>query len=80
MRDDLMVQQQVANDWQHMVGVICLNQTGRKKVKELLPVDVVSVVIGACPIAPSIELTADSSVSVSIVVVAIRKKGAEAPV
>ena len=37
MRDDLMVQQQVANDWQHMVGVICLNQTGRKKVKELLP-------------------------------------------
>ena len=37
MRDDLMVQQQVANAWQHMVGVICLNQTGRKKVKELLP-------------------------------------------
>tara|TARA_Y100000593_G_scaffold51816_1_gene97351 strand:+ start:426 stop:815 length:390 start_codon:yes stop_codon:yes gene_type:complete len=37
MRDDLMVQQQVANDWQHMVGVICLNQTGRKKVKKLLP-------------------------------------------
>ena len=27
MRDDLMVQQQVQNDWQHMVGVICLNQT-----------------------------------------------------
>mgnify|MGYP003152641960 FL=1 len=37
MRDDLMVQQQVVNVWQHMVGVICLNQTGRKKVKELLP-------------------------------------------
>ena len=37
MRDDLMVQQQVANAWQHMVGVICLNQTGRKKVKEILP-------------------------------------------
>ena len=36
MRDDLMVQQQVANAWQHMVGVICLNQTGRKKVKEIL--------------------------------------------
>ena len=37
MRDDLMVQQQVGNDWQHMVGVICLNQTGRKKVKKILP-------------------------------------------
>ena len=37
MRDDLMVQQQVRSVWQHMVGVICLNQTGRKKVKELLP-------------------------------------------
>ena len=38
MRDDLMVQQQVGNDWQHMVGVICLNQTGRKKVKKILPI------------------------------------------
>ena len=37
MREDLMVQQQVANRWQHMVGVICLNQTGRKKVKKILP-------------------------------------------
>ena len=37
MRDDLMVQQQVENKWQHMVGVICLNQTGRKKVKKILP-------------------------------------------
>ena len=37
MRDDLMVQQQVKNVWQHMVAVICLNQTGRKKVKKLLP-------------------------------------------
>ena len=37
MRDDLMVQQQVINTWQHMVGVICLNQTGRKKVKKILP-------------------------------------------
>ena len=37
MRDDLMVQQQVKSIWQHMVGVICLNQTGRKKVKKLLP-------------------------------------------
>jgi len=37
MKDELMVQQQVENKWQHMVGVICLNQTGRKKVKKLLP-------------------------------------------
>ena len=37
MRDDLMVQQQVKNVWQHMVSVICLNQTGRKKVKKILP-------------------------------------------
>ena len=32
-----MVQQQVGSRWQHMVGVICLNQTGRKKVKNILP-------------------------------------------
>jgi len=32
-----MVQQQIEGEWQHMVAVICLNQTGRKKVKELLP-------------------------------------------
>ena len=32
-----MVQQQVKNVWQHMVGVMCLNQTGRKKVKKVLP-------------------------------------------
>jgi endonuclease III len=38
MRDDLMVQQQVENVWQHMVGVICLNCTGRKQVKRVLPV------------------------------------------
>jgi len=38
MRDDLMVQQQIGNRWQHMVAVICLNQTGRKKVKKVLPV------------------------------------------
>jgi len=38
MRDDLMVQQQVDNVWQHMVGVICLNQTNRKQVKRVLPV------------------------------------------
>ena len=32
-----MVQQQVKSIWQHMVAVICLNQTGRKKVKKILP-------------------------------------------
>ena len=37
MREDLMVQQQVKNLWQHFVGVICLNQTGRIQVKRVLP-------------------------------------------
>ena len=37
MKADLMVQQQVKSVWQHMVGVICLNQTYRKQVKEVLP-------------------------------------------
>ena len=37
LRDDLMVQQQVDDDWQHFVGVIMLNQTGRKAVKTTLP-------------------------------------------
>jgi len=37
MRDDLMVQQQVKNAWQHMVGVIMLNQTHRGMVKKVLP-------------------------------------------
>lgn len=37
LRDDLMVQQQISNAWQHMVGVIMLNQTGRKPVKTVLP-------------------------------------------
>jgi len=35
--DDLMVQQQISNAWEHMVGVIMLNQTGRKPVKTVLP-------------------------------------------
>ena len=38
MRDDLRVQQQVETVWQHMVGVICLNCTGRKQVKKVLPI------------------------------------------
>jgi len=37
LRDDLMVQQQINNSWEHMVGVIMLNQTGRKPVKTVLP-------------------------------------------
>ena len=37
LRDDLMVQQQIDNSWEHMVGVIMLNQTGRKPVKTVLP-------------------------------------------
>lgn len=37
LRDDLMVQQQISNAWEHMVGVIMLNQTGRKLVKRVLP-------------------------------------------
>jgi methyl-CpG-binding domain protein 4 len=32
-----MVQQQIKNEWEHMVGVIMLNQTGRKPVKYVLP-------------------------------------------
>jgi endonuclease III len=32
-----MVQQQIDGAWQHMVGVIMLNQTGRKPVKTVLP-------------------------------------------
>ena len=37
MSDDLMVQQQIDGPWQHMVGVIMLNLTGRKQVKKVLP-------------------------------------------
>lgn len=37
MKDHLMVQQQVDNVWQHMVGIICLNLTNRKQVKAVLP-------------------------------------------
>ena len=37
MIEQLMVQQQVKSKWQHMVGVMCLNLTYRKQVKELLP-------------------------------------------
>jgi methyl-CpG-binding domain protein 4 len=37
LRDDLMVQQQIDGAWQHFVGVIMLNQTGRKAVKITLP-------------------------------------------
>lgn len=37
LRDDLMVQQQITSEWQHMVGVIMLNQTHRLPVKRVLP-------------------------------------------
>ena len=37
LREDLMIQQQVDDAWQHFVGVIMLNQTGRKAVKSTLP-------------------------------------------
>lgn len=37
LRDNLMVQEQIEGSWQHMVGVIMLNQTGRKPVKTVLP-------------------------------------------
>jgi endonuclease III len=37
LRDDLMVQQQISGAWQHMIGVVMLNQTGRKPVKTVLP-------------------------------------------
>jgi|TARA_S200000501_G_C20819960_1_gene742358 methyl-CpG-binding domain protein 4 len=36
MREDLMVQQQVKSKWQHMVGVICLNQVNRRQTKPVL--------------------------------------------
>lgn len=36
-RDDLMVQEQIQNEWEHMIGVIMLNQTYRKQVKKVLP-------------------------------------------
>jgi len=37
LRDDLMVQEQIDGSWQHMVGVIMLNQTDRVQVKRVLP-------------------------------------------
>ena len=37
MKEHLMVQQQVKTVWKHIVGVMCLNQTYRKQVKEVLP-------------------------------------------
>jgi len=43
LRDDLMVQEQLPaktpyiRAWQHMVAVIMLNQTGRRPVKQILP-------------------------------------------
>ena len=36
MKEHLMVQQQVKSKWQHMVGVICLNQVNRRQTKPVL--------------------------------------------
>ena len=61
MRDDLMVQQQVETVWQHMVGVICLNQTSRVQVKRVLP-----VLFKHCP-TPEILLKTTSKLVKSII-------------
>jgi len=37
LSEDLMVQEQIDGSWQHMVGVIMLNQTDRVQVKRVLP-------------------------------------------
>lgn len=36
LKDELMVQQQIDGSWQHMVGVICLNQVDRRQTKPVL--------------------------------------------
>jgi len=61
MRDDLMVQQQVENRWQHMVGVICLNQTNRKQVKRVLP-----LLFGICPTPVHLINTAPDTIKMII--------------
>ena len=61
MRDDLMVQQQVENEWQHMVGVICLNQTNRKQVKRVLP-----RLFGICPTPVHLINTAPDTIKMII--------------
>lgn len=37
MRADLMVQQQITGEWQHMVAVMCLNLTTGVQVRRVLP-------------------------------------------
>ena len=61
MREDLMVQQQVENEWQHMVGVICLNQTNRKQVKRVLP-----NLFGICPTPVHLINTAPNTIKMII--------------
>ena len=61
MRDDLMVQQQVSTVWQHMVGVICLNQTNRKQVKRVLP-----MLFGICPTPVHLINTAPDTIKMII--------------
>src|SRR5210317_2245155 len=61
MRNDLMVQQQVDNSWQHMVGVICLNQTNRKQVTRVLP-----LLFGICPTPVHLINTAPDTIKMII--------------
>jgi endonuclease III len=56
-----MVQEQVTGTWQHFVGVIMLNQTGRKQVKMILP-----VFLSRWPDADSL-LSSDSAEIVEVV-------------
>jgi|TARA_B100001094_G_scaffold104264_1_gene100554 endonuclease III-like uncharacterized protein len=61
LRDDLMVQEQIDGSWQHMVGVICLNQTNRKQVKAVLP-----NLLGICPTPVHLINTAPDTIKMII--------------
>lgn len=61
LRDDLMVQEQIDGSWQHMVGVICLNQTNRKQVKAVLP-----NLLGICPTPVHLINTAPNTIKMII--------------
>jgi methyl-CpG-binding domain protein 4 len=60
-KDELMVQQQIDGSWQHMVGVICLNQTNRKQVKRVLP-----LLFGICPTPVHLINTAPDTIKMII--------------
>lgn len=61
LKDELMVQQQIDGSWQHMVGVICLNQTNRKQVKRVLP-----QLLGICPTPVHLINTAPDTIKMII--------------